>query len=310
MSAVRADLRPAVGFFVGISMTTNAMKTEQSTGVPQRDARMSPCPCDGQPANLSATINKFDVYKCPSCGLRFVPPEIAAKVDYDELYREGGDYHHHIREAATLAATSATHFPRSRSRVLDSIRGNPPKTAMEIGCGVGSFLYALEQLGVVCHATDMSENAVGKARQYVKAEIEITHFGPDVFPGKTFDAIFMWEVLEHIADVRPLVMEIYRRLEPGGKFYLSTPNYESRLMWTDVDRDPRAIPPVHVTFWTRKSLQVLLGEAGFGQVRIEPCSFPSGAARRSGGKLRVLGAAIEAQLRPSQRRTLVATATK
>lgn len=269
------------------------------------------CPADGKPSTFRSRINGFDLYRCNQCGLTFVPPQDLSTVDYNTLYSEGGGYDAKLRNA-DLLDSGKNPLPRARRTVIEKLRTSPPAKALEIGCGVGDFLHALEALGTTkCFGTEISSNAAERARKVVKAPIAIAPFDATVFPDETFDAIFMWEVIEHVTDLRPLFTEINRRIGPGGQLFLSTPNYGLPLVWEDVPRDPRATPPVHVTFWNKRALESFLRDIGFSRVRVTGASFPRNAVRRAGGgRLAELRAAVKAKLFHSHRLTLIAEAVK
>lgn len=76
-------------------------------------------------------------------------------------------------------------------------------------------------------------------KKYIKNEdteivqVDLEHFGPHIaalanaeglpFIDKSFDAIFMFEVLEHIADVDLALGEIHRTLKESGILWASVP---------------------------------------------------------------------------------------
>jgi hypothetical protein len=49
--------------------------------------------------------------------------------------------------------------------------------------------------------------------------------GPDALPPGPFDGIYAKEVIEHIVDLPPYLRTLVGRLAPGGRVWLSTPNY-------------------------------------------------------------------------------------
>ena len=48
------------------------------------------------------------------------------------------------------------------------------------------------------------------------------------WPGDKFDFILSLEVLEHVPEVEPCFVEVYRCLRPGGRFLFTTPTYLNR----------------------------------------------------------------------------------
>ena len=45
------------------------------------------------------------------------------------------------------------------------------------------------------------------------------------FADNSFDRIVSCETIEHLPDVRSAILEMFRVTRPGGKLFLTTPNY-------------------------------------------------------------------------------------
>ncbi len=268
-----------------------------------------PCvACESRQTESLPAVNGFPLRLCTQCGLRFVPPETLIAVDYDTLYKEQGDYRSHMEEARLIRSGAVPSFPSARRAAIEQIKTDQPRTLLEVGCGVGSFLAAIQRLGIETYGVEPSGNALQAGRSYLQCALHHGTLSDDAFPGQRFDAICFWEVLEHIIQARAFLSTVRDRLNPGGAVYLSTPNYGSRWMWNDVPRDPRSRPPVHVTYWTRSSLQELLQSVGFVGVEVRTMSYPANSGTRSGLWLGKYRACLDAALRPEQRKTLYARA--
>jgi 2-polyprenyl-3-methyl-5-hydroxy-6-metoxy-1,4-benzoquinol methylase len=239
-----------------------------------------------------------------------VPPTQLSKVNYNQLYQPAGDYSHHVGEVRDLKTGMRPRQVRARRVALEVIKRLKPATLLEVGCGVGNFLASIRDLGILAHGIDVSRNAIELARQHLDCPLVCGVLDEQVFQGARFDVICSWEVLEHVHDPRAFTSVILQRLNPGGVFLLSTPNYGSTWMRRDIPADPRSRPPVHVTFWDRPSLMRHLVGSGFANVRVRPLSYPANAALRSGGGLQSVFMYLDCLLRPSQRQTLLGYATR
>jgi len=94
------------------------------------------------------------------------------------------------------------------------------------------------------------------------------------FQDRSFNAIILAEVLEHLYEPRPILQEIKRVLAPDGKFYLTTPNPYETFRWIRHWLIPR-IPYHranyrrfladydHKIFWEPLSLCNMLSDSGF-----------------------------------------------
>ena len=135
-----------------------------------------------------------------------------------------------------------------KSRQWDSL--------LDLGCGDGSLLYALEKSGMILdktlYAVDISEDRVKKAR----AVSPRTHFYvstaehiPDI-RDRSIDILVSTQVIEHVPDDRAMVSEVSRVLSDGGLAYVSTV-YKRRGAWYFYrGRNGWAIDPTHTREYT------------------------------------------------------------
>jgi 2-polyprenyl-3-methyl-5-hydroxy-6-metoxy-1,4-benzoquinol methylase len=119
-------------------------------------------------------------------------------------------------------------------RHLDPARDLAGRRVLEIGCGRGGFACSLATrltppAEVV--AIDYSGVAVEKGRAYAAAAGigGITWQTGDIqaidHPGAAFDTVISCETIEHVPDPAKAVSELARVLKPGGRLFLTTPNY-------------------------------------------------------------------------------------
>ncbi len=121
---------------------------------------------------------------------------------------------------------------------------------LDVGCGTGIFLTHLKALGFKHLAgVETSENLRAKFRD---PTIELFAALPD----RTYDVIFMLDVLEHLEDDRGMLAEIRDTLEPGGRFYASVPAHP--FLWSHHDEINQ-----HQRRYRRRELKRKLLAAGF-----------------------------------------------
>jgi len=132
--------------------------------------------------------------------------------------------------------------------------GREPVIA-ELGCGTGGNLSALAHLG---HVVGVEPDPVGAewARRKTGIEIVVDKL-PDCpnLPMAAFDAVGMFDVLEHIEDDRAALCRVRDLLRPGGVALLSVPAFP--WLWTRHDESLH-----HVRRYTRKALVAAVREAG------------------------------------------------
>ncbi len=139
----------------------------------------------------------------------------------------------------------------ARRELFASLAGeNRSDGVLDVGCGTGIFLAYLKTLGFEHLAgVETSHNLRAKFRD---PAIELFSELPD----RSYDVIFMLDVLEHIEDDRGMLAEIVKTLKPGGRFYASVPAHP--FLWSHHDEIN-----LHRRRYRRRELQHKLLAAGF-----------------------------------------------
>ena len=134
------------------------------------------------------------------------------------------------------------------------------KSALEIGCGTGAVLPALEGAGMSVCGIDMHRSALLHARGRVR--------GPLVWTNATalpffddFDVVLLCDVIEHADDDVGLLVEAGRAMKPGGWLVVTVPAQPH--LWTRYDEVIG-----HKRRYTPKLLAMKLTAAGFVRPQI------------------------------------------
>lgn len=103
----------------------------------------------------------------------------------------------------------------------------PQAKILEGGCGIGQFVYAMEQWGYdacgIDYAKDTLEMTLRLFPGLKLAERDVRHTG---FPDNHFDGYWSLGVIEHFWDgYAPIVREARRVLKSGGYFFVSFPYF-------------------------------------------------------------------------------------
>lgn len=157
-------------------------------------------------------------------------------------------------------------FPRQRHRSDRSIRHLPLRREwphlLDVGCGNGSFLRRMQDMGWQVHGLEPDEEAASAARA---ATVSVTTGGLEQggFPDESFDAITLNHVLEHLHDPIGALGTCFRLLKPGGILWFATPNLAS-IGHNRFGRNWRGLePPRHLVIFRPDSLLRELGALGF-----------------------------------------------
>jgi SAM-dependent methyltransferase len=138
---------------------------------------------------------------------------------------------------------------------------------LEVGCGGGSTLKLMKELGWGTEGVDIDPIAGTKARRK-GLKVKVGTLPAQQYPDNYFDAIGMSHLIEHIHDPIELLQECFRIIRPGGCTAVITPNGES---WGHkiFKRDWRGLePPRHLHIFTCGSLCSLTKQAGFNKFKI------------------------------------------
>ena len=79
----------------------------------------------------------------------------------------------------------------------------------------------------------------------------------EIFRDLKFDVITSFEVIEHLNNPNDFVSVIHHKLHERGIAYCTTPNFNSLLRFFEKDRFKIIVYPVHISFFTKKSIRYL-----------------------------------------------------
>jgi SAM-dependent methyltransferase len=148
--------------------------------------------------------------------------------------------------------------------------------ALDLGCGDGTFTAELARAGAQPVGVEVAEAAVRRARRgHPELEFRLAPIdGSLPFDVAAFDLIWASEVIEHIGDTARWLSEVRRVLTPSGRLLLTTPSHgRLRVALGGVERFSEPLGD-HLHLYTRRSLVRLLGEFGFGTVRVRRAAGP------------------------------------
>jgi 2-polyprenyl-3-methyl-5-hydroxy-6-metoxy-1,4-benzoquinol methylase len=138
---------------------------------------------------------------------------------------------------------------------------------LDVGCGTGNFLAAARAAGYEVSGIELDRDAARFAKDQVGLQdifpLAILNFVQQ-YPGKTFDVVTFFEVLEHQAAPAAFLEGVRCCVRPRGYIALSVPNRERWLTAPDV----LDYPPNHFLRWNAKALKSFLSAHGFEVVAV------------------------------------------
>jgi SAM-dependent methyltransferase len=135
---------------------------------------------------------------------------------------------------------------------------------LEVGCGTGNILGALEEAcpsGAVIGMDRFIEGlAFAKDRGRQRLLQGDAHHPPF---GIQFEIIGAFDVIEHLPDDGQILRDLYRMLRPGGRLILTVP--ANQWLWSEFDEASH-----HYRRYHRKELREKLSAAGFTGIFVSP----------------------------------------
>jgi SAM-dependent methyltransferase len=201
----------------------------------------------------------YRMVTCNTCGLVRSDP-VAGEELLAELYASSSfDY------GSEVASIQATY-----GRALGQLEERSPRRAalLEIGCGNGFFLQQARRQGwSEVRGVEPSADAVAKAPPELDGAIVRDVMRAGLFAPESFDAVCMFQVLDHIPNPVEVLEECLAVLRPGGHVLALNHNvgaWSARLLG---ERSP-IVDIEHTYLYSPATMRRLFTKAGFRDPRV------------------------------------------
>jgi SAM-dependent methyltransferase len=228
--------------------------------------------CNGVITTLrEKTVDGLTVARCRYCGLDFVKVIPVSQMWTKENPEGTVNYYSHI------VSDESNKFHYGLNKILGHINLNKvkdnttPYSILDIGCGDGRFLELCKNKGINVFGIELNKTAVDICR---KKGLDNIHVKDIEDIEDSFDIITLFDVAEHLDDLKGFFKKIHNRLKVGGIVYIETPRksmldiyihvlgFISPIKNNRINRD-------HLQLFTNKSLNILLATTGFNVISVE-----------------------------------------
>ena len=161
----------------------------------------------------------YTYYRCADCHtsqLLPLPAEEELEAFYSRFHRpadEGGMYD--VAELRMQADFS------ERIRMVRQFLFSPDARVLDVGCGKGFFVEALQRAGFKAEGIDLSPTGVEYAVQKLGVKARAGRL-EDLPVQERFNTVTLWATIEHLSSPLEMLRAICARLEPGGTLVLDT----------------------------------------------------------------------------------------
>jgi len=218
--------------------------------------------CGAQEARIYHKKDGYSILRCCQCDLVYLDhptrPDSLRDLYSAEYFHDDGErqgYHDYCSLQTSITTTAKVrlkHMARFCSR----------GSLLEIGCAMGFFLQAAQHTGWEVQGVELSDYAAKMATERFSLPVIAGCLEDARFPATSFDAVAMWDVIEHVPNPLSLMREVARVLRRGGLVALSTGDVESLLARLSGSRWHLYNLPQHLSFFSPTTIARLLEVAG------------------------------------------------
>ena len=222
------------------------------------------CPvCGAAPSpGRSWWVDGYELTRCAACDLvyRRTLPNSAELVDLyaAQYFRDGGS---ETDGYADYVADAELHRSLAQRRLerLEAALGRRGRL-LDVGAAAGFFVAEANARGWQACGVDIAPEMIRYAAETLRVRVSAGRL-QDV-EGETFDAVTMWDYIEHSVDPAGDVDHARRMLSTGGILALSTGDIESLAARVTRSRWHLLTPRHHNFFFSRATITMLLEAHG------------------------------------------------
>lgn len=217
----------------------------------------------------------YEILQCRSCGILFradLPDSDSLREIYGAAYFAASAGDTGGQGYADYLGEEANHRANARARLGLLERHLTPGGLLDVGCAAGFFLDEARALGWEGEGVEVSAGMVDHARNHLGLSVHDAPFADVALDAGTFDAVTMWDYIEHSADPAGDLKHASQLLRPGGILALSTGDARSMIARLSGSRWHLLTPRHHNFFFTQESLEKAFASAG---MRVELMTYAS-----------------------------------
>lgn len=194
-----------------------------------------------------------EILRCASCGLGFTTDR-PSEAELSSLYQDMSvDVYRSERRAREATA-------RRHLRVLNRFHNRGK--LLDVGCASGMFIATAKSGGWSVLGIEPNAQLATEARQRIGDPLSVLQTTVEACePNLGFDAITLWDVLEHVRDPVTVLSRCAKWLRTTGVIIANVPDLQSIQSRLLGQRWPLLLPE-HLNYFTKRALEVCGAKAG------------------------------------------------
>ncbi len=212
----------------------------------------------------------YDRYaRCVNCGmtrLATIPTEEELQEWYSVEYYQGAEHKDYAQDKAV--------WQKNFRRRVQTLRDFVPAEGklFEIGAAYGFFLELAQQYWQV-RGVEKVADAARYAREQLRLNVTDEDFLSLNIPSNEYDAVCMWDTIEHLREPHLFIEKVSRILKPGGVICITTGDVGSVLARLQGAGWRLLHTPTHLYFFSQATLTRLLERYGFEVIHFDYAGY-------------------------------------
>ena len=216
--------------------------------------------CGARSTRPFARRQGFAIVSCTTCGLVYVTPRPSVErllAHYNSNESSRVQYYLDVEPADR----------RTFAALLDHVERARPGLGelLDVGTNVGTCLALARERGWRGRGVEINAEAARLCREERGLDVVTRPLEPGLFAPRSFDAVVLSDVIEHLPDPAGVVRVVHELLRPGGLCAISTPDVSG---WAA--RALQLKPEEHLYYFAPDTLRALLERAGFETLECRP----------------------------------------
>ena len=208
--------------------------------------------------NSSSSVFNDRIVKCKNCKFIYLNPRIKQKI-IDKSYSFSKD-----RKFISQNQNRIKTFKNTLSLISNQIDFSNKKI-LDIGSGGGAFLKACKDRNITAEGIEPNKWLVNYSKKKYGINISTKNLNK---VNKTFHIVSLFDVLEHIPNIKLVINKIYKLVKKDGFLIINVPDHNS-LARKILKKNWPFYLTVHLHYFDKKSLSKLL-EKKFALVFSKP----------------------------------------